>query len=42
MLSLDALKLVPCVDVTPLFSLRENAIVKEPGLRYLECWRYVS
>ena len=22
------------VDVTPLFSLRENAIVKEPGFSY--------
>ena len=28
-------------DVTPLFSLRENAIAKEPGLRYAERWRCV-
>jgi ParB family chromosome partitioning protein len=27
---------------TPLFSLRENAIAKEPGLGYLEPWRCVS
>src|SRR5262249_51127301 len=26
----------------PLFSLRENAIAKEPGLSYLERWRCVS
>ena len=39
MLSIHALKLVPFVDVTPLFSLRENAIAKEPGLSYPECWR---
>ena len=32
----------PAVDVTPLFSLRENAIAKEPGLRYAERWRCVS
>ena len=32
MLSIYALKLVPFVDVTGLFSLRENAIAKEPGL----------
>ena len=30
------------VDVTPLFSLRENAIAKEPGLSYPEPWRCVS
>jgi hypothetical protein len=30
------------VDVTPLFSLRENAIAKEPVLRYAERWRCVS
>ena len=29
-------------DVTPLFSLRENAIAKEPGLRYPERWPCVS
>ena len=29
-------------DVTPLFSLRENAIAKEPGLSYPERWRCVS
>jgi hypothetical protein len=29
-------------DVTLLFSLRENAIAKEPGLGYLERWRCVS
>src|SRR5262249_28956372 len=27
---------------TPLFSLRENAIAKEPGLRYPERWPCVS
>ena len=26
--------LVPCVDVTQLFSLREHAIAKEPGSSY--------
>ena len=30
------------VDVTRLFSLRENAIGKEPGLGYPERWRCVS
>jgi hypothetical protein len=30
------------VDVTLLFSLRENAIAKEPGLGYPERWRCVS
>src|SRR6516165_3328208 len=30
------------VDVTRLFSLRENAIAKEPGLGYPERWRCVS
>jgi len=30
------------VDVTLLFSLRENAIGKEPGLGYPERWRCVS
>src|SRR5437660_9710125 len=30
------------VDQTLLFSLRENAIAKEPGLSYLERWRCVS
>jgi hypothetical protein len=30
------------VDVTPLFSLHENAIAKEPGLSYPERWRCVS
>ncbi len=30
------------VDVTGLFSLRENAIAKEPGLSYSESWRCVS
>ena len=34
--------LVPCVGVTLLFSLRENAIGKEPGLGYPERWRCVS
>lgn len=34
--------LVTAVDVTPLFSLRENAITKEPGLSYPESWRCVS
>jgi hypothetical protein len=29
-------------DVTPLFSLHENAIAKEPGARYPERWRCVS
>src|SRR5262245_11391183 len=29
-------------DHTPLFSLRENAIGREPGLRYAERWRCVS
>ncbi len=28
--------------VTPLFSLRENAIALEPGLSYPERWRCVS
>src|SRR5262249_54738008 len=27
------------VDVTGLFSLRENAIAKEPGSSYLKSWR---
>ena len=40
--ALLALKLVPFVDQTLLFSLRENAIAKEPGLSYLERWRCVS
>ena len=30
------------VDVTELFSLRENAIAKEPGSSYPETWRCVS
>src|SRR5262249_5690237 len=30
------------VDGTPLFSLRENAIAKEPGLSYPEPWPCVS
>ena len=30
------------VDVTQLFSLRENAIAKEPGSRYVKPWRCVS
>ena len=30
------------VVATPLFSLRENAITKEPGLSYPESWRCVS
>ena len=30
------------VDVTPFFSLRENAIAKEPGSSYPERWRWVS
>jgi hypothetical protein len=30
------------VDVTLLFSLREHAIAKEPGLGYPERWRCVS
>ena len=30
------------VDVTQLFSLRENAIVKEPGSSYFKPWRCVS
>jgi hypothetical protein len=29
------------VDVTPLFSLHENAIAKKPGLSYPEYWRCV-
>src|SRR5262249_47829527 len=29
----------PAVDETPLFSLRENAIAKEPGPSYPERWR---
>jgi hypothetical protein len=32
----------PCTERTPLFSLRENAIAKEPGLRYPERWPCVS
>src|SRR5215831_17664653 len=32
----------PVGDVTLLFSLRENAIAKEPGLGYSERWRCVS
>jgi hypothetical protein len=28
--------------VTPLFSLRENAIAKEPGASYHESWPWVS
>ena len=34
--------LLPSVEKTPLFSLRENAIAKEPGLRYPERWPCVS
>ena len=30
------------VDVTQLFSLRKNAIAKEPRASYLELWRCVS
>src|SRR5215470_16612463 len=30
------------VDVTQLFSLRENAIAKEPGSSYCKAWRCVS
>ena len=30
------------LDGTPIFSLRENAIVKEPGLSYPKHWRCVS
>jgi hypothetical protein len=30
------------VERTSLFSLRENAIAKEPGLRYPERWPCVS
>jgi hypothetical protein len=30
------------VDVTQLFSLRENAIFKEPGSSYSKPWRCVS
>jgi len=30
------------VDVTVLFSLRENAIAKEPGSSYPKPWRCVS
>ena len=45
-LSIDAphfyRQLEAAVDVTPLFSLRENAIAKEPGLGYPERWRCVS
>ena len=33
--------LATSVDQTPLFSLRENAIAKEPGLSYPESWRCV-
>jgi hypothetical protein len=33
---------VPFVDVTVLFSLRENAIAKEPGSSYHKPWRCVS
>lgn len=36
------LRFVTSGDPTPLFSLRENAIAKEPGLRYAERWRCVS
>jgi formylglycine-generating enzyme required for sulfatase activity len=32
----------PMIHVTPLISLRENAIAKEPGSSYLEPWRCVS
>jgi hypothetical protein len=28
--------------VTPLISLRENAIAKEPAMRYAERWRCVT
>jgi hypothetical protein len=34
--------MLPTVDVTLLFSLRESAIAKEPGLGYSERWRCVS
>jgi hypothetical protein len=30
------------VDMTQLFSLRENAIVKEPGSSFFKPWRCVS
>lgn len=30
------------VEVTPLYSLRENAITKEPGPSYPERWRCAS
>jgi hypothetical protein len=29
------------VERTPLFPLRENAIAKEPGLRYAKRWQCV-
>jgi hypothetical protein len=38
----DTQLLIAPGDVTPLFSLRENAIAKEPGLSYPERWRCVS
>jgi len=34
--------LIEAVDVTQLFSLRKNAIVKEPGSSYFTPWRCVS
>jgi hypothetical protein len=36
------LGLLARVNVTVLFSLRENAIAKEPGSSYLKPWRCVS
>jgi RNA polymerase sigma-70 factor (ECF subfamily) len=38
----EAAQVLGVTERTPLFSLRENAIAKEPGLGYLEPWRCVS
>jgi hypothetical protein len=35
-------RLRPAGDQTPLFSLRENAIAKEPGAGYRGRWRRAS
>jgi hypothetical protein len=35
-------RVVVADDVTPIFSLGENAIAKEPGSSYFKPWRCVS
>jgi hypothetical protein len=35
-------RLTHAVDVTPIFSLRENAIAEEPELSYPECYSFES